>query len=152
FLYLQMTALMPKVSNGSKILSRYLTEHTHPEDLILMDFQYQVPPFKPWENIGIDRLADRLAFHDVASSKQLEKYVSKYRDEVTRILYLHESHRPMDDDLAQKVRAGTLLDRTELTIPAEEQQGERLFHFLNRWRRALGTNVPETGYTDQSIT
>jgi hypothetical protein len=152
FLYLQATAVMPKVSNGSKTLTRYLTEHTHSEDLVLTDFQYRMPPFKPWENIGIDRLADRLAFSDVTSSKQVEKYVNKYGDEVSRVLYLHESHRPMNDDLAQKVRAGTLLDRTELLIPAEQQEGERLFYFLNRWRRALGTEVPESSYTDQSIT
>jgi hypothetical protein len=152
FLYLQVMALLPNVSSGGKILTSYLTQHTRPEDLVLMDFKYKAPPFKPWENIGIDRLADRLAFYDIDSSKQLDKYVHKYGNEVSRVLYLHESHCPMDDDVAQKVRAGTLLDRTELTIPIEEQQGERLFHFLNGWRRALGPKVPETGDAGQNIT
>jgi hypothetical protein len=153
FLYLQATAAMPKVSSASKILTRYLTEHTKAEDLVLMDFRYHAPPFQPWENIGIDRLADRLAFYEIGSQKQLDRRVNKYHEEVARVLYLHEIHRPMEDDLAQKVRAGTLLNRTELMIPVEGQPGERLFHLLNRWRRALGTRVQESaGDAGQSIT
>jgi hypothetical protein len=147
FLYVQATAAMPKVSRASQMLARYLAQHTNPEDLVLTDLKSQAFPFKYWDQYGVDRLADRLAFYDVTSLKQLDALREKFRGQVARTLYLHQSYVPIEGDLGQKLRAqGRLLDRAELPVPAEAETGDLpLLRPIYRWRHKAGLGTLGNG-------
>ena len=134
------------------MLARYLVQHTHPEDLVLTDLKGQAFPCRYWDQYGVERLADRLVIGGVASLKQLEAQKEKFRGQMARTLYLHQSDGQIEDDLAQKLREqGRLLDRAELAVPAEEETGDvLLLRPIYRWRHWIGQGASVAGVGNET--
>jgi hypothetical protein len=146
-LYVQATAAMPRVSRAGKMLARYVAQHTNPEDLVLTDLKSQAFPYKHWDTYSLDKLADRLAFYEVTSLKQLDTFGETFRGQVARTLYLHHSDGQIEEGLAQKLREqGKLLDRAVLPIPTEEETGDPpLLRPIYRWRQYIGAGTSGDG-------
>ncbi len=157
FLYVQATAAMPKVSQASEALARYLIQHTRPEDLILTDLKAQAFPFKYWDLYGLERLADRLAIGGVSSLNEVQTFEETYRGQIARTLYLRQSSGHIEDALEQELRAqGKLLDHASLAMPAEKETGDLpLLRPIYRWRhlQGVGASPDEAAHhTNQTVT
>ncbi len=146
-LYIQVTASMPKLSRTTQLLARYLTEHTNPDDLVVMDLRWQQFPFRYWDQFGINWLADRLAFYDVNSIAQVEDYRERFRGHVARTLFLHQDHGTPDPALLQKVKEGQLLGRVELPLPEDSQTAGGILRLIYLWRQKTshGTLANDSG-------
>jgi hypothetical protein len=134
-----------QASQASLTLGRWLAANTRPEEVVLTNFKYLIPPVAYWDGefgSHASAVADRIMFHKISDLQELAAVARSLSNELTQVCFLREASQPIESTLVKRLETeATAVVRASLPVPPE---GARLFKKARMfvWN-LLGSRAPQ---------
>lgn len=122
--YTHLGFSVPTISATSRLIGRFMADHTAATDVIVTNVEMGHPPYKPSDvqaGKATSIIADRLVFYGVQSSEKLEQLPELLKRSDYNLIFIRSPGLPLSPDVSKRLEQdGQRLAVETLKLPTSE--------------------------------